>query len=325
MTGPSAVSVQPKAVVNDRIVARDENENEHASDELEFGPGYDATMRPKALSALGEAESRRVVIVDSGQYYRELLTEELMNHGFAVHPFRDGHSLLGSLDIAVEADLAVLDWDLPEMSGIKLLAQLRRHGVDVPVVFLSGKVIAGDRHDQCLLAPQDVRNDQERLAFEHGALDFIAKSRDKCAMARRLRILVDLTQPKARKGLAVSDRLVGAKLLLKPDSRRAFWNHIDVGLTLGEYNVVHLLASQAGSFVTYRAIYDRLRHEGFVAGVGQDGFRANVRSAIKRIRNKFRACDLAFDEIENFTGFGYCWRKSGSPAFRDAPPVADGP
>jgi hypothetical protein len=43
----------------------------------------------------------------------------------------------------------------------------------------------------------------------------------------------------------------------------------------------------------------------FIAGSGTDGFRANVRSAIKRIRNKFRACDPTFDEIENYTGFGY--------------------
>jgi hypothetical protein len=47
--------------------------------------------------------------------------------------------------------------------------------------------------------------------------------------------------------------------------------------------------SNVGSFVTYRAVYDRLRYEGFIAGSGNDGFRANVRSAIKRIRNKFRA------------------------------------
>jgi two-component system response regulator ChvI len=87
------------------------------------------------------------------------------------------------------------------------------------------------------------------------------------------------------------------------------WNGVDVDLTLGEYNIVYLLASKAGSFVTYRAVYDRLRFEGFIAGSGTDGFRANVRSAIKRIRNKFRACDPTFDEIENYTGFGYCWRK----------------
>jgi two-component system response regulator ChvI len=35
-----------------------------------------------------------------------------------------------------------------------------------------------------------------------------------------------------------------------------------------------------------------------------------VRSAIKRIRNKFRDLDPTFDKIENYTGFGYCWRKT---------------
>jgi two-component system response regulator ChvI len=92
---------------------------------------------------------------------------------------------------------------------------------------------------------------------------------------------------------------------------RAYWNGVDVGLTIGEYKIVHLLATSAGRYITYRAIYDRLTYEGFIAGEGHTGYRTNVRSAIRRIRNKFRACDPAFVEIENYTAFGYCW---GSPA-----------
>jgi len=61
--------------------------------------------------------------------------------------------------------------------------------------------------------------------------------------------------------------------------------------------------------VTYRAIYDRLHYEGFIAGSGNDGYRANVRSVIKRIRNKFRDLDPTFAEIENYSSFGYCWGK----------------
>ena len=107
--------------------------------------------------------------------------------------------------------------------------------------------------------------------------------------------------PRPSTDLPVQKRLTCDKLVLKPETGRAFWNGVDVGLTLGEYKLIHLLVSNAGSFVTYRAAYDRLRFEGFIAGNGNDGFRANVRSAIKRIRNKFRACDPAFDEIENYT------------------------
>ena len=37
--------------------------------------------------------------------------------------------------------------------------------------------------------------------------------------------------------------------------------------------------------------------------------RVYVRKATEAIRNKFRSFDPAFDEIENYTGFGYCWKK----------------
>ena len=263
--------------------------------------------RSAAPAAIGQAELRRVVLVESDQYYREMLTVELLRQGFVVHAFADGASLLGSLATAVDADLAVLDWDLPKTPGIQLLAQLRQHGVNLPVVFLTGKVIAGDDHDRCLLAPREALNAYEYMAFDQGAVDFIAKSRDRQVLVRRLRSVVELARPKPKTDLPVQERLACGKLLL--ESCRAYWNQVDVDLTLGEYNIVHLLASKPGNFVTYRAVYDRLRHEGFIAGEGAEGYRANVRSAIKRIRNKFRALDPAFDEIENYTGFGYCWRK----------------
>jgi two-component system, OmpR family, response regulator ChvI len=193
------------------------------------------------------------------------------------------------------------------MSGIKLLAQLRRQDVNLPVVFLTGKVIAGNEHERCLLAPREALNADECMAFDQGAIDFIAKSRDRQVLVRRLRSVAERVKPKPRAKVAVEERLACDKLLV--ESSRAYWNQVDVDLALGEYNIVHLLASKPGNFVTYRAVYDRLRHEGFIAGEGAEGYRANVRSAIKRIRNKFRACDPAFDEIENYTGFGYCWRK----------------
>jgi two-component system response regulator ChvI len=78
---------------------------------------------------------------------------------------------------------------------------------------------------------------------------------------------------------------------------------------VGEYKIVQLLASNVGRHVSYRAIYDRVHYEGFIAGTGDHGYRSNVRSVIKRIRNKFRALDPTFSEIENYQSFGYCWGK----------------
>ena len=63
-----------------------------------------------------------------------------------------------------------------------------------------------------------------------------------------------------------------------------------------------------GRFASYRQIYDCMHYAGFMAEFGDHGFRTNVRSALKRIRNKFRAYEPHFAEIENHPGIGYRWR-----------------
>jgi len=77
---------------------------------------------------------------------------------------------------------------------------------------------------------------------------------------------------------------------------------------------VHILASNVGRYLTYREIYDLQYYEGFIAGSGDDGYRTNVRSTIKRIRKKFCKLDSTFSEIENSTALGYRWRGLTVPA-----------
>jgi two-component system response regulator ChvI len=131
-----------------------------------------------------------------------------------------------------------------------------------------------------------------------GDIDESDRSHDAEIFVKRVQRVVEAAKPEV--ALASEDLLCG-KLVLKQAVSRAYWSGKDVCLTLGEYNIVHLLASNAGRYVTYRKVYDQMHYEGFVAGSGENGYRANVRSAIKRIRNKFHECDPAFVEIENYT------------------------
>ena len=95
--------------------------------------------------------------------------------------------------------------------------------------------------------------------------------------------------------------------MLKPRVSQAFWDLIELNLTVGEFNIVRLLVSSAGNHATYRAIQDCMHDVGFIVGRGEHGYRINVRSSIKRIRNKFRLIDPEFAEIENYPSFGYRW------------------
>ena len=252
---------------------------------------------PKIMSQA--ARAIRILFVEDDDYFREILAADLSDRGFDVQSFPDGASLLSALDATLDADLILLDWKLPNILGIDLLPRLRRRGINLPVVFLTGHT----------------PSTHENLALDRGATDFIDKARGVDVLVRRLRRAVE-----AAKSATMDQSFeVRGKLVLRAAASRAYWNEVDVGLTVGEYNVVHLLVSNAGRYVTYRSLYDRLRYEGFVAGAGTLGYRANVRSVIKRIRKKFLAIDATFDEIKNFSNFGYCWGDSGMSPERRAP------
>jgi two-component system response regulator ChvI len=259
------------------------------------------TGTPVLLAPVSEPDAIRVLLIGDGAIDRGFLANELSKQGFTV---RKLSWLPGAPNAARDADVIVLHCDWAKISSIDLLGKLHRLGFNVPVVLLTGK--ASPAH--------------ECPALDKRAIDVIGKSRGSEVLTGRLKGVVEtfgrMDQPQAGGSMAEAGQVVAqaqtmicGELLLRPDVSRAYWQDVDLGLTLGEYNFVHLLVSNVGRYVTYRAIYDRLHYEGFIAGNGADGYRANVRSAIKRIRNKFRSFDPAFDEIENYSGFGYCWKK----------------
>jgi two-component system response regulator ChvI len=248
-------------------------------------------VEPALIPSVRKTKRTHVLLVEDNELYRETLTDELSKQGFVIRSFSDGASLLRSLHDDVDADVIILDWRPPKTSGIDLLLQLRRQGINLPVVFLTG----------CALGAK------ESLAIDVGAIDWTDRSRGAEIFVKRLKRVVEAAKPDV--ALPTEELVVCGKLVLNPKASRAYWSGNDAGLTLGEYRMVHLLGSNAGRYLSYRALYDQLHYEGFIAGSGEHGYRANVRSVIKRIRQKFRESDPAFLEIENYTGFGYSWRK----------------
>jgi two-component system, OmpR family, response regulator ChvI len=248
--------------------------------------GLDAGA-PVLLGSVNELDAIRVLLIEDGAIDRGLLAQELSQQGFAVQTVT---SLAGAPDALGDADVIVL-CGRADGSSIDLLFKPRRQAVGVPIVLLTDKALPA----------------HECLALDKGAVDVICKSRGADVLARRLKRVVKASNRPDQ--LQSGGPEICGKLVLRSDVSRAYWNDADLGLALGEYKIVHLLASNVGRYVTYRAIYDRLHHEGFIAGSGADGYRANVRSAIRRIRKKFRSIDPTFDKIENYSSFGYCWKK----------------
>jgi two-component system response regulator ChvI len=231
-----------------------------------------------------------LLLVDDDDLFLESLSLNLVDEGYEVTCFDNGQEALAYLKRG-NADVMLLDWRMPNLRGIELLRWMRDAGVTIPVIFLT--VLSDDIY--------------EEAALERGAVDFIDKARRFPILLKRLQLIAEggrsAPEPKPERPPAL--RL--GQLMLRFDTNRALWAGLAVDLTSTEFRILTLLAEKAGQDVGYREIYDLVHGRDFIAGHGPEGYRANVRTFIKRIRKKFRDVDPGFDQIENYASFGYRW------------------
>lgn len=234
---------------------------------------------------------RIVAIVDDDALFRESLGSNLENEGLNVHQFDGGPPALAALDSGMHVDLILLDWKMPQMNGIEVLKQLRARGNLVPVIFLT------------------VLSDQiyEESALLEGAVDFVEKSRSFAILNKRIDLALAGFGKSGTPAPAGKASIRAGALELNAAGKNVMWQGQPVPLTIGEFDIVEALVARAGDNLSYRDIYDIVRGQGFIAGQGDDGYRQNVRTFIKRIRKKFREVDSDFDAIENYPGYGYRW------------------
>jgi two-component system, OmpR family, response regulator ChvI len=231
-----------------------------------------------------------VLLVDDDAPFRESLGLNLIDEGYEVTSFDNGGDALSYLEEGGTADAILLDWRMPRLTGIEVLRRMRGRGIAIPVIFLT--VLSDDVYEEAALAG--------------GAVDFIDKSRRPSILIRRLQLITNGARP-ADPEPRRAERIALGPLELRLDTSRALWAGREIELTLTEFKILVLLIEKAGQDVGYRDIYDLVHGKNFVAGHGAEGYRANVRTFIKRIRRKFRNIDSGFDQIENYAGFGYRW------------------
>lgn len=102
-----------------------------------------------------------VFVVDDDSSTRELLTWLMKRHGLRSQVFADARSFLKCYRAGMSGCL-VVDLNMPGMGGLELQRYLKEHGVELPVIFLSGRADV----------PKAVR------AVKEGAVDFLEKPFD---------------------------------------------------------------------------------------------------------------------------------------------------
>ena len=109
-------------------------------------------------SALQEASSGRILIVEDDVDLRETLSRALVREGYAVAAAGDGAEAL-SLITARPYDLVVVDLVLPRLGGMRLLEEVKALGLAMPTIVITAY---GDRFSY-------------NRAVELGASEFLEK------------------------------------------------------------------------------------------------------------------------------------------------------
>ena len=93
-----------------------------------------------------EAQPRlRVLLVDDEHKLTDLLRLELDVEGYDVDVASDGASGLIRSRTEPTPDLIILDWNLPDFSGIDICQRIRAGGITIPILMLTGHDEITDR------------------------------------------------------------------------------------------------------------------------------------------------------------------------------------
>ena len=76
------------------------------------------------------------MIADDEPSNRKILAQELVHKGFAVDTARGGKEALAKIESA-PPDLVILDYMMPDLSGLEVLKEIRNKGNDTPVILIT--------------------------------------------------------------------------------------------------------------------------------------------------------------------------------------------
>ena len=110
----------------------------------------------------------RVLIADDEPHVREMLRDFLGGRGYEVATAATGGQALDAVP-TFQPDVILIDMLMPDLSGTDVLAALRRAGVTVPVILMSGhQAAAREGFFGVLMKPFNLRSLAEVVAAAMG-------------------------------------------------------------------------------------------------------------------------------------------------------------
>lgn len=175
--------------------------------------------------------------------------------------------------------VAIVDWQLPGLSGVEICKAFRTGGGSIPILMLTGK---------------DKTKDLVQ-GFDAGADDYMSKPFDMAELQARLKNLIK------RKSSVEREESIHVGLMeLRPGSGEVLVDGKTIKLTRKEFNILELLMRNPGHPFTVENIMQR------VWPADSEASPEGVRSHITRLRQRIASVsEEAASSIDAVYGMGY--------------------
>ena len=188
------------------------------------------------LSRMRGTTDATVLIVEDESALSTLLRYNLEREGYRVFEARDGEEALMVADEA-KPDLVVLDWMLPQLSGIEVCRRLRSKGHmrNVPIVMLTAR---GEEPDRI-------------RGLDTGADDYIVKPFSMTELLARLRAVMRRVRPSL-----VEDIMTVGEISIDRANHRVKRSTRDIHLGPTEYRLLDQLMQHPGRVFSREQLLD---------------------------------------------------------------------
>lgn len=177
----------------------------------------------------------RILLIEDEEIFGAKLVKRLKQDGFIVDWADRGDE--GNYLLEVETfDCAILDIQLPGMSGLEILENIRCKGISTPIIMLTTLNLVKDR----------VRG------FEHGADDYLGKPFEYEELLVRIKSLIRRSQSSA------SSQLIEDDLTMDLNRREVHRGGIKIDLSSREYNLLEALLINKGKVLNREQLFQKI-------------------------------------------------------------------
>lgn len=217
---------------------------------------------------------KRILLVEDDAGIKTVVIGQLKSEAYNIEHTESGNQALDLIS-ADSFALLILDWMLPDLSGLEICEKVREQGISTPIMMLTGRADPVDK----------------AKALDAGADDYVVKPFSKIEFQARVRALIRRDQKKY-KNITYGD------LELDLEKQIVYFKNEEIPFLPKEYEIIELLIKRPEKYFSSESIFSK------VWGNSSDTTLDTVRSHIREVRKKLRQVGIE-DYLENMRGRGY--------------------